>query len=135
MGRGGVTEGLNGGYKLPPKTVVLTFDDGPHNVYFDEIAAILKQYNAPAAFFEVGNNIGGFDKDGKPVLSPRAKVSHRLSDAGFVLANHSFTHAQLAKETGDALKAELGNTDALLKSVDLKRSQLFRFPYGADPRM
>jgi uncharacterized caspase-like protein/peptidoglycan/xylan/chitin deacetylase (PgdA/CDA1 family) len=119
------------GYKLPPKTIVLTFDDGPHNVYSDEIAAILKQYNAPAVFFEVGNNIGSLDKDGKAVLSARAQVSRRLMAEGFVLGNHSFTHAQLAKESGDPLKAEISNTDTMLKSVNPQRSQLFRFPYGA----
>ena len=34
------------GRGLPKKTVVLTFDDGPHRVYSDEIVAILKQYDA-----------------------------------------------------------------------------------------
>ena len=119
------------GRGLPRKTVVFTFDDGPHRLYTDEIAAILKQYGAPAVFFNVGRNLGRLDLDGTPKLGPGAKVSRRLMADGYVLGNHSFTHAQLSRESGDALKAEIFNTDALLKAVNPDRSSLFRFPYGA----
>ena len=119
------------GNSLPPKTLVLTFDDGPHGTYTSEISAILKQYGVPAIFFQVGNNLGSLGADGKPKLGPRSEVSRQLLDAGYVLANHSQTHAQLSKSSGDALKAEILNTDELLKAVDRRRSPLFRFPYGA----
>lgn len=124
-------EGELFGRGLPKKTLVLTFDDGPHNVYSAEIAAILKQYNVPAVFFNVGRNLGEVDATGAAKLSKRAAVSKQLKADGFVLANHSFSHAQLSKETGDPLKAEIFNTDTLLKAVDADRSVLFRFPYGA----
>ncbi len=42
------------GEDLPPKTVLLTFDDGPHGRYTDEILEILKRYQAPAVFFSAG---------------------------------------------------------------------------------
>lgn len=119
------------GSGLPAKTVVLTFDDGPHKRYSEEIAAILKQYGVPAVFFNVGNNLGSIGPDGKPKLGASAAVAKRLSAAGYVLANHSFSHAQLSKQTGDKLKAEILNADLLLKAVDSQRSDLFRFPYGA----
>ncbi|MEQ1658471.1 MAG: polysaccharide deacetylase family protein [Hylemonella sp.] len=119
------------GNSLPPKTLVLTFDDGPHGTYTNEISAILKQYGVPAIFFQVGNNLGHLGGDGKPKLGPRAEVSRQLLGAGHVLANHSQTHAQLSKRSGDELKAEILNTDELLKAVDKRRSPLFRFPYGA----
>ena len=120
------------GYSLPPKTVALTFDDGPHGVYTDEIAAILKQYNVPAAFFQVGRNLGSVTAAGEAKLTPRGETAARkLLAGGHVLANHSFSHAQLSKQTGDALRAEIAQTDLLLKAADPKRSPLFRFPYGA----
>lgn len=119
------------GFELPPKTVALTFDDGPHPVYTAEIEAILKQYDVPATFFNVGRNLGTITADGKAQLSSRSDVSRKLMQDGFVLGNHSFTHAQLSKESGKKLKDEINNTDLLLKALDANRSPLFRFPYGA----
>ncbi|MES2320542.1 MAG: polysaccharide deacetylase family protein [Pseudomonadota bacterium] len=119
------------GSGLPPKTVVLTFDDGPHKRYSEDIAAILKQYDVPAVFFNVGSNLGSIGADGKAKLGPGAAISLKLGQAGHLLANHSFSHAQLSKQTGDKLKAEILDTDLLLRSIDSGRSPLFRFPYGA----
>jgi peptidoglycan/xylan/chitin deacetylase (PgdA/CDA1 family)/uncharacterized caspase-like protein len=119
------------GKALPKKTVVLTFDDGPHRRYSEEIAAILKQYDAPAVFFSVGRNLGALDAHGAARLNAGAEVSRKLKAAGYVLANHSYSHAQLAKQSGNTLKAEILDTDTLLKAVDPQRSSLFRFPYGA----
>ncbi len=124
-------EGEIFGNSLPAKTIVLTFDDGPHGVYSAEIAAILKQYSAPAIFFQVGSNLGAVGADGKTKLLPKADVSRKLLDGGHTLANHSMTHAQLSKRTGEALKTEIVGTDTLLKAVDARSSPLFRFPYGA----
>ncbi len=124
-------EGEVYGHSLPAKTVVLTFDDGPHGVYTAEIAAILKQYSAPGIFFQVGSNLGTIGADGQTKLVPKAEVSRKLLADGHTLANHSMTHVQLSKRSGDALKSEILGTDALLKSVDGRRSPLFRFPYGA----
>jgi peptidoglycan/xylan/chitin deacetylase (PgdA/CDA1 family)/uncharacterized caspase-like protein len=118
------------GNALPKKTVVLTFDDGPHKRYTEEIAAILKQYDVPAVFFSVGRNMGAVD-GGKAKLNAGADVMRRLKAGGYALANHSYTHAQLSKQTGAGLKAEILNTDLLLKAIDNERSPLFRFPYGA----
>lgn len=108
------------GTGLPPKTVVLTFDDGPHGTYTEEIAAILKQYNVPGVFFEVGQNVGRYKGEAK-----------RLIDAGHTVGNHSYSHALLSKQSGDKLYGEIANTDSALKAADERRSPLFRFPYGA----
>jgi peptidoglycan/xylan/chitin deacetylase (PgdA/CDA1 family)/uncharacterized caspase-like protein len=119
------------GRELPPKTVVLTFDDGPHRKYSQEIAAILKQYDAPAIFFEVGQNLGTVAADGTVHLGRLAEISRELETDGYVVGNHSFSHPQLSKLQGEALTREVASTDALLKAIDPERSSLFRFPYGA----
>ena len=119
------------GNALPPKTIALTFDDGPHAIYTEEVVAVLKQYGVPGAFFEVGRNLGTVDAQQKAHLGATAAISKRLVADGYAVGNHSFSHAQLSKESGDALKAEVLQTDALLRAVDAKRAPIFRFPYGA----
>lgn len=119
------------GRDLPPKTVVLTFDDGPHKAYTDEVVAILKRYDVPGVFFEVGRNLGKVEADGKVSLGPMAKISRSLMEEGYAVGNHSLTHAQLSRTTGEALRQQVLDTDTLLKDVDSKRAPLFRFPYGA----
>ena len=119
------------GTGLPPKVVALTFDDGPHPIYTAEITAILKQYGAPGTFFEVGNNLGTIGADGSAHLSKNAEISRQLLAEGYIVGNHSMTHAQLSKKTGDALRDEIVNNDKLLKAIDPDRPPLFRFPYGA----
>jgi peptidoglycan/xylan/chitin deacetylase (PgdA/CDA1 family)/uncharacterized caspase-like protein len=119
------------GVGLPPKVIALTFDDGPHAIYTAEITAILKQYGVPGTFFEVGSNLGKIGPDGAAKLGPNAAISKKLLAEGYVVGNHSMTHAQLGKETGEPLRAEVMNTDTLLKAVEPNRPPLFRFPYGA----
>lgn len=134
--QGGAASGgeeISGG-ALPRKTVVLTFDDGPHPRYTHEILAILKQYKVPAIFFNVGKNLGALNAQGEVKLNGGSAVSRSLRDAGYVLANHSFSHAQLSGKTGKALESEILDTDKILKAVDERRAPLFRFPYGARNR-
>ncbi len=119
------------GNELPPKTLVLTFDDGPHRIYTNEIKEILQHYAVPAVFFEVGRNIGRFDRAGKPRLGPLSKITRELIEQGYAVANHSMTHDLLSKLSGNALRKEVINADIILRAVDERRAPLFRFPYGA----
>ncbi|WP_269789544.1 polysaccharide deacetylase family protein [Stenotrophomonas sp. Iso1] len=119
------------GRDLPAKTVVLTFDDGPHKAYTDDVVAILKRYDVPGVFFEVGRNLGAVQADGKVKLGPMAGISRNLMEQGYAVGNHSLTHAQLSRTSGDALREQVLGTDTLLKGVDNRRAPLFRFPYGA----
>lgn len=119
------------GRDLPAKTVVLTFDDGPHRTHTDEVVAILQRYDVPGVFFEVGRNLGQVQADGTPKLGPMAGISRNLMEQGYAVGNHSLTHAQLSRTTGDALREQVISTDTLLRDVDARRAPLFRFPYGA----
>ncbi len=119
------------GRDLPAKTVVLTFDDGPHKAYTDEVVAILQRYDVPGVFFEVGRNLGQIQPDGSVKLGPMAGISRNLMAQGYAVGNHSLTHAQLSRTSGDALREQVLATDTLLRDVDTRRAPLFRFPYGA----
>ena len=119
------------GRDLPPKTIVLTFDDGPHRTHTEDVVAILERYDVPGVFFEVGRNLGSVHADGTVALGPMAKISRDLMQAGYAVGNHSLTHAQLSRTSGEALRQQVLDTDTLLKDVDSRRAPLFRFPYGA----
>jgi peptidoglycan/xylan/chitin deacetylase (PgdA/CDA1 family) len=119
------------GTELPEKVLVLSFDDGPHRIYTEEIKAILQQEQVPALFFEVGRNLGIQDPSGQIKLGPLAALTEDLVKGGFVVGNHSYTHAQLSKEAGAPLDLEIRETDQLLRAIPGAHSQLFRFPYGA----
>lgn len=119
------------GDKLPPKTVLLTFDDGPHPRYTDEILEILKRYNAPAVFFELGQNLGKVDAAGNVQPGNGSAVAKRVLAAGHQIANHSFTHGLMSKFELVKVKEEAANTEALLDAAGRNGDALFRFPYGA----
>jgi peptidoglycan/xylan/chitin deacetylase (PgdA/CDA1 family)/Flp pilus assembly protein TadD len=119
------------GDKLPPKTVLLTFDDGPHPRYTDEILDILKRYQAPAVFFQLGQNLGKVGADGRPLPGNGSAVAKRVLAAGHQLANHSFTHGLMSKFELVKVKEEAANTEALLDAAGRSGDALFRFPYGA----
>ncbi len=119
------------GAGFPEKVLVLSFDDGPHRVYTEEIQALLAREHLPAVFFEIGRNLGTLDAAGQAHLGPLAQRTEDLVKGGFVVGNHSYTHAQLSKETGAPLDQEIRETDALLQAIPGAHSHLFRFPYGA----
>lgn len=119
------------GDKLPPKTVLLTFDDGPHARYTDEILDILKRYQAPAVFFQLGQNLGKVDAQGQVQPGKGSDVARRVLAAGHQLANHSFSHGLMSKFELVKVKEEAARTEALLDKAGRQGDALFRFPYGA----
>jgi peptidoglycan/xylan/chitin deacetylase (PgdA/CDA1 family)/TolA-binding protein len=117
--------------ELPAKSLVLTFDDGPHYRYTPRIMEVLKRKGVKGVFFELGSNIGSFGKDNSIHRTKASKVSEEVAKAGFYLANHSYSHAYLPK-LGDAeLKSEIERTNRLLAQVTDMPVNLFRPPYGA----
>ncbi len=119
------------GSELPPKTLVLTFDDGPHPRYTDQILEILKKYHLQAVFFEVGHNLGTVGRNDEIKLTPTAAASYRILAAGSSLANHTYSHALLPKLDEPGYSQEIESTDKILKFILKANPALFRPPYGA----
>lgn len=122
------------GRQLPDRTLLLTFDDGPHPRYTDQVLDILGRYGLSAVFFAIGKHVGTVDAEGQPVFAARAEVSRRVLEAGSVLGNHSYTHANLPKLDAQALDREIVSTQTLLKGLSADTPPLFRPPYGARNR-
>jgi peptidoglycan/xylan/chitin deacetylase (PgdA/CDA1 family)/TolA-binding protein len=119
------------GLELPPKTVALTFDDGPHPRYTDQVLAILKKYGLHAVFFEIGRNVGTANDKNEVTLTPTAAASTRILESGSTIGNHTYTHPVLPKLDQADLAREIDLTSTVLTSVLKTPPVLFRPPYGA----
>src|SRR5436853_6628725 len=84
------------GNDFAPKTVALTFDDGPHPKYTELILALLRKYGIRACFFELGTNLGAVE-NGEARLSRTGEIARKVLADGHVVANHSFSHPVLSK--------------------------------------
>lgn len=100
--------------------VALTFDDGPHEIYTDQILDVLEENHAVATFFEVGKNVAGFP-------APLA----RMAELGCEIASHSNAHRDLSKMKKSALLADLDTADAAFIAATGAAPTLVRPPYGA----
>jgi peptidoglycan/xylan/chitin deacetylase (PgdA/CDA1 family) len=104
---------------LSKRQVALTFDDGPHPGYTIKILEILKQYNAHATFFLVGEQAERY-----PYLV-RAEVA-----AGHVVANHTYHHVNLTKIPFEAVATEIKACGEVLRDITGTSPSFFRPPGG-----
>jgi peptidoglycan/xylan/chitin deacetylase (PgdA/CDA1 family) len=65
------------GNNLPPKTFVLTFDDGPHARYTDRILDVLQKHGVKSIFFQLGENLGSLKQN--KVVPTRASAASKRS--------------------------------------------------------
>ena len=100
--------------------VALTFDDGPHAVYTDQILDILEKNGAVATFFEVARNL------------PKAPDAvRRAVDLVCEIGSHSYRHANLGKMDQAAQQADQAAADAIFQEVLGTTPTLLRPPYGS----
>ncbi len=100
--------------------VALTFDDGPHELYSQQILDVLEQYHAVATFFEVGYNAR---------LYP--DILRRMADLGCEIASHSNAHHDLTTLSRDAMLTDLAKLDQIIYDATGITPTLVRPPYGA----
>ena len=108
-------------YSMPPKTVALTFDDGPDQTWTPKILAILHHYQVPATFFLVGAH----------VASNPGLVREELRD-GDEVGSHTYTHTNLAT-SGWRENLELTLTQNALAGAAGVHTRLLRMPYSSQP--
>ena len=101
------------------KLVALTFDDGPHPVYTEEILDVLDQAGIKASFFMMGK---------EAELYP--DVVKKVGDAGHLIGNHTYTHANVCQISADETTEEITKTNDILEGLTGKRPQFFRPPFG-----
>ncbi len=101
------------------KFVGLTFDDGPHPYYTEQILKILKRYSATATFFLVGGQIKKYPELARLVISE-----------GCETGNHTYTHPRLIFLSDNEVSQEIKKTSVLLKETTGANVKYFRPPGG-----
>uniref|UniRef100_I2Q3D6 Glycosyl transferase n=1 Tax=Desulfovibrio sp. U5L TaxID=596152 RepID=I2Q3D6_9BACT len=104
-----------------PKTVALTFDDGPDPKFTPRVLDILKEEDVKATFFIIGGN-----------GEKNPELLRRIYAEGHDIGNHTYTHPNIADVSATQLNLEVSATQRLLESVLGRQTHLFRSPYGED---
>ncbi len=100
--------------------IALTFDDGPHGTLTPKLLDLLSAHHMKATFFVVGQN-----------AADHPDILRRAIREGHEIANHSWSHPNLAKMPDEAVRRELQKTDDAIAAAIGKRPTLLRPPYGS----
>ncbi|MGJ7911296.1 polysaccharide deacetylase family protein [Neobacillus sp. LXY-1] len=107
-----------------PKTVYLTFDDGP-SVFSEGIIALLEQYHFKATFFMIDGNIRRYPD-----------AVRLMVKMGEGVGLHSVSHNKaIFYASVNSVLGELNQNRQTLKEVSGVESFLMRTPYGSSPYM
>ena len=95
------------------KVIYLTFDDGPIPIVTPWVLKTLKNFNAKATFFCIGENI-----------TKHPEIFAQLKADGHAIGNHTYNH----------LKGWITDDETYLENINkcqqLTQTHLFRPPYG-----
>ena len=101
------------------KRVALTFDDGPHPVWTEQLLNGLKKRGVVASFFVIGQNVE---------KNPELLV--RMQAEGHLIGNHTYSHMQLRKKNRKAFGEELIKTNEVIKEAMGQETIYVRPPFG-----
>ena len=108
-------------YGHQPKSIVLTFDDGPDPRWTPQILDILSREHVPATFFIVGEQAQRYPD-----------LVWREWHEGHELGNHTLSHPNLALHGPQRTLLEITTTQRILESITGHSTALFRPPYSMD---
>ena len=104
---------------MPPRTVVLTFDDGPDPTWTPKVLQTLARHEVPGTFFLLGSQMLRY-----PDL-----VRRELAQ-GHELGNHSFTHRDLSTLAPWQQRWQLAQAQLALVGIAGRTTTLMRPPYA-----
>jgi cellulose synthase/poly-beta-1,6-N-acetylglucosamine synthase-like glycosyltransferase/peptidoglycan/xylan/chitin deacetylase (PgdA/CDA1 family) len=116
------THGTPHSYRMPTKTIALTFDDGPDPTWTPQVLAVLRKHQVPATFFVVGELVARYPNLVKDEYTQ-----------GHEIGLHTFTHPDLEYQQQWRRDLELTQTQLALAGAIGKTSSLLRPPYSSEP--
>lgn len=102
------------------RRIALTFDDGPHPRYTEQLLDGLKERGVHATFFVTGEHAE---------LHP--DIIKRMQEDGHLIGNHTYSHIQLRKGNREVFKEELIKTNGILEEITGQEVVYVRPPYGS----
>lgn len=99
--------------------VALTFDDGPDPRLTPHVLRLLAEHGVHATFFLMGRNV---------LTHP--DLARAVVEGGHELGNHTATHLDLSKVSGDEARREIAEGTAQIEQVTGQRPRWFRPPRG-----
>lgn len=100
--------------------IAITFDDGPHPYYTEQLLDGLKERGAKATFFVMGKQAEAYPE-----------LILRMYEEGHLVGNHTYSHIQLGNNNREIFKAELVRTNEVLLDITGEEPQYVRPPYGS----
>src|SRR5213596_1863098 len=100
--------------------IAMTFDDGPSATLTPKLLDLLAAHHIKATFFVIGENV-----------AEHSEIVARAAREGHEIANHSWSHPNLGKMSGDNVRSQLQRTDDAIQNATGKRPTLMRPPYGS----
>ncbi|MDT4991121.1 MAG: hypothetical protein QOH97_1013 [Actinoplanes sp.] len=107
-------------YRLPPKTIALTFDDGPDPTWTPRVLQVLDRYGAHGTFFVIGSEV-----------ARHPGLAGDIVADGNELGVHTFTHPNLQRLAGWRRTLELSSTQMAIARATGVHTNLVRFPYSS----
>lgn len=115
----GIAEGVDLFFR--PKTMYLTFDDGPSAKNTDMVLDILKERNIKATFFVVGENVRRYPE-----------VAARIVQEGHTIGIHCYSHDyNKIYESVDSYLEDFEEAYREVLAATGTEAKLFRFPGGS----
>jgi peptidoglycan/xylan/chitin deacetylase (PgdA/CDA1 family) len=112
---------LTVGGPLPPRPVVITFDDGNLDVYQNAFP-IMYKYGYTGTFFVIANRLGAKDFVGADQLK-------EMIAGGWEIGSHSMTHVDLTQNHASLAMEISGSRTRLETTLDIK-VRTFAYPFG-----